>query len=286
MTSKKVNFRLYGSVSEMRAMLDAHCKLESNARIIKEYVFERFSGRTWYGLNNGKACIDALTDGYPEGETAIARMRESIKGKLPHAVGVGRTLTRGYQGDELDIHAVNRGDLGNAWTSRQRKVRRTLTNIRILVDIGGNAATNASSLAWRGVAAATLAEVMTKARYNTEIIAAWATWGSIDGWDGVNLNACVIKPFGASLNLSILAATVGLAGFFRTLGFAAIIRAADEMGLNANSSLGHYSDAAESFPDDGKVMRIAVPGNISDAEMAKAWLKETVELIESVKGVQ
>jgi len=162
----------YGSIADCKADLTAPWALSDNGDRAKGYINDNHGGASWYGVDGVQAMHRALEQGHADGARAIDDMLTKINAQLPKAVGLGRRLVRGDQGDELDIHAVNRGDISRAWTSRKRMIKRGKSAVRIVCDIAGNCNVDASTLQWRGVAALCVAEIMTGAGYKTEIVAA------------------------------------------------------------------------------------------------------------------
>jgi hypothetical protein len=279
----------YESVSTIRAMVGLPCKREQHAKQIKGYCESTYDRETWHGMAGGAiAVMSSMMVGFPEGEAKIDAMQAHMIGKLPKAVGIGRKLVRGMSGDELDIHAVNRGDTSRAWSSRQRLIKKGVSALKVIVDIAGNCNSSHDILQWRGIAGVTLSEIMTKAGYSTEIVAAWAVRDYLDGYRGNHVVGveCVVKARGVTADRGLLAATLCLTGFFRTVGFAAIARAADDEDNRCDTSLGNHVDAERVIPAVAGVTNIYVPASICDEASAVEWIKSTVELLQSIRGVK
>lgn len=237
--------------------------------------------RTWYGVDApaSKVCAMAL-EGHAEGVPVLEGFHATLNAKLPRAVGVARARKRGDFGDELDIHAVNRGACDKAWGRSVRALRTSSTVLRVYVDIGGNAGSDADALRWRGIAAVTLAELVRRAGYSVELVAVFATEGtSRDGQTGTIVSVTV-KPRGASANLATLAGTVCLPGFFRTLGFHAITRALDNAGITCESGLGHYVSPESHVGIDPRVTCLFVPPRVHSENNAREWIEQTITLLQ------
>ena len=279
----------YESVSAIRAMVGLPCKRQHHAEQIKNYCESTYDRENWHGMNGGAvAVMSAMLVGFPEGEAKIDAMQSHMVGKLPKAVGIGRKLVRGMSGDELDIHAINRGDISRAWSSRQRLIRKGISALKMIVDIAGNCDSSHDVLQWRGIAGVALSEIMTKAGYSTEIVAAWSVRDYLDNSRGNPIVGieCVVKARGVTADRGLLAATLCLTGFFRTVGFAAIARAADDEDKRCDTSLGNHVDAERVIPAVTGVTNIYVPASICDEASAVEWIKSTVELLQSIKGVK
>jgi hypothetical protein len=238
----------------------------------------------WYGVNMKAAEVIKLTlSGHEDGADTLRAFRDSFAAKLPRAIGVSRKRRTGDSGDALDIHAVYRGATDRAWSSSVRALRAGNTTLRLYIDLCANAGTDAAALRWRGLAGASLAEIMKRAGYSVEIVGVMATDGAIynsAGNDGTAVVSCVIVPRGSSVNLQTLASTVCLPGFFRTLGFLGIIRCADRIGHRVTTGLGHYASPEQYLDTDPRVTTLFVPGNIGSENTARAWIEQSITLLQ------
>jgi hypothetical protein len=271
----------YPSVTALRASAQVQgWKKEGNKWYAHKYLTQ--DRGQWLGIDGGApAALAALVDGYPHGEQMVREFHDNIAASLPRAVGVQRRRLRGAMGDELDIHAVNRGNVDRAWSTSSRALRRGSSILRLVVDICANGDTSASSMQWRGVAGLALSEVMSKAGYSVEIVAAFAVSGYLASNRQGNMTcAVVVKPRGVQADLGLLAATVALPAFFRTLGFCAIVRCADDQGKIVSAGLGHYLDVAGVLPVPDKVTQLMVPQSITSRESAVQWVRESVALLQ------
>ena len=280
------HFLHFASVSDLRHDASLPCRHSLNTEHIASYLSEKNQGggdMRWYGIEGGApAVLKALVSGYPAGERKVEAFRNEIVASLPRALGHHRAKQRGEFGDELDIHSVYRGALDKAWTSSVRRIRKGTGVLRLVVDIGGNAHTSANELQWRGVAGMSLAEVMSKAGYSVEIVAAQAV---ADPAKQINtIMSCVIKPRSSQVDKGLLAATVCLPGFFRVLGFASIVRNCDNAGLIADGGLGHYLAVSGLLPVPDKVTQLCVPGEVMDKNSALNFVRESVTLLQGARA--
>jgi hypothetical protein len=278
----KLDVRLhYGSISEMVAACDQPMKNAHNEGLRREYIEGRDKGRSWYGLPNVPAVKQAMTHGYKRGMELIQAAAEKLEARIPRAVGVNRAKRRGPMGDELDIHAVNRGAIDRAWSSSVRAVKRSSSFVRIYVDICGNSGIEADRLQWRGVAGMTLADVLQRAGYSVEIVAALAVRGyTREGFGQRCLITTVVKPARAHADVGLLSASLVLTGFFRVYGFASIVRAGDDVGLEVSSGLGHPIEAAEVVEPDARATQFVIPASVTSEASAENWVKQTIELLQ------
>jgi hypothetical protein len=272
----------YGSVAEMKEAAMSPYKVEGNNAYALS-ILSKEGRADWFGMEGGAfAVLRALTDGYPMGEAIIRGFHSRIAAALPRAEGHHRSRTRGPMGDELDVHAMMRGNFDRAWSRSTRKVKRGSGILRLVVDIGGNASTSADRLRWRGIAGLALAEVMSRAGYSVEIVAAFGVSGFTYGDEANNraVVSCTVKPRSSSADYGLLAASVALPGFFRTLGFCSIIRAGDDQNVEVERCLGQYLDVTGVMPVPDRVAQLFVPQSVHSDETAVEFVKQSIQLLQ------
>lgn len=235
----------------------------------------------WYGVESLAKVKAILTEGYPEGAALVDTLYDAIAPSLPRAIDFRRRIVRSDQGDELDIHAVNRGALDKAWTVAKRKAQMGTGLVRIAVDICGNAHVGAEQLKWRGVAALALSRAMSKAGYSVEIVAGQSGRGAFQR--DMTLRGTItvtVKPRYSAIDTATLAASVCLPGFFRYIGFASIIRQAEDLGSDVASGLGCAVKLETVLPVPEKIAQVVVPETVSSKERAVAWIKEALAMLQ------
>lgn len=275
-----ITHAFYPSVAALREAAMQPLKKKLNvARRDAALTSERTS---FLGGYTAAQALSMLTTGNPEGEAVIRSFHDRMAASLPRAEGHQRTKRRGAIGDELDIHAVNRGACDRAWSYASRSIKRGSGILRLVIDICANGSTSADSLRWRGIAGLALAEVMSKAGYSVEIVAAFAV-SRYDYHNSRNLTcSIVVKPRTSQADLGLLAATVALPAFFRTLGFAAICIEADRNKVSVDSGLGHYLDVSGVLPVPDKVTQLFVDGSVCSEQKAVEWVRQSVVLLQGV----
>ena len=129
----------FDSVVDAVDQVDLPWNVETNKeRARRFFTYPHSNSLGWYGIDGGpEAVTRAMSEGFDSGAEKIDAMLSDISINLPPAVGIKRKLIRGMLGDELDIHAVNRGDLGRAWSSRKRMVKRGVSCVSIVADVCG-----------------------------------------------------------------------------------------------------------------------------------------------------
>lgn len=202
------------------------------------YVSRYENDRWLYGDAGSIDGIKArVRDGWEKGADRLLKLNA---GELKAPVSIKRALVRADQGDELDIHSVYRGELGRAWTRRSRSARRAPAIVRIVPIIAGSANLESDQFFYRGAAVVRLADALTAAGYNVEIVAAVvAQTIGIKYAKPDFAHTLTIKPSTAPLDVSNLAAVLCQQGFVRYFMFKAMYSYTKEIGTHC----GTYSDA-------------------------------------------
>lgn len=273
----------YGSIADMEQDCAVR-PMERSANHARraEIVRGAPNATAWYGVESVDRVRAILREGYPEGAAMVDKLFDAIAPRLPRAVDFRRRRTRADQGDELDIHAVNRGALDKAWSVTKRKAHQGSGLVRIAVDICGNADVTAEQLRWRGIAALALSRAMTKAGYSVEIVAGQAGARAFQGRPDVGVITVTVKPRYAILDTATLAASLCMPGFFRYLGFMSIVRQADDLGADVNSGLGSAVKLESVLPAAEKISQVVVPETVNNEYSAILWIRETLAMLQGV----
>jgi hypothetical protein len=270
----------YASIAEMEQdCIDKAMQSQVNAKRNAE-IQRSQGGNSWYGVENLERVKHLIREGYPEGAAKVDSLYETIAPSLPRAVDFRRRRVRSDQGDSLDIHAVNRGALDKAWETIKRRPHTGSGLVRIAVDICGNAYVRAEQLQWRGIAALALSRAMSKAGYSVEIVAGQSGANAFSGSKKHGTITCTVKPRYASIDTATLAASLCLPGFFRYLGFASIVRQADDLGLDACLGLGRAVKLETLLPVPEKIAQVIVPETVSDQLSAIEWVNGAVHMLQ------
>lgn len=121
-----------------------------------------------------------MLGGWPEGAETIKTTMQAVE--PPPAMDIRRKLVWTGEGDDLSTDRLYAGAFDSAWRTTKKRVSYAPQKIRIVVDLGsfctacgtvGHNARylNASSLFWRGAAAASLCDNLEAAGYQVEIVA-------------------------------------------------------------------------------------------------------------------
>lgn len=111
--------------------------------------------KSWAGgVRDAAHAMDTVREGYPAGEEKTAQLLKSTGAlALPPTMDRRRRLTRGDQGDSVDMSAMWRGRSDIAWTRAQRRPVRAPVFATVVIDWTVSGSTDANVIAWRGAVA-------------------------------------------------------------------------------------------------------------------------------------
>lgn len=225
----------------------------------------------WYGPNGEtmEQVIDYCTNGWEYGIEKTDKLKQQIS--IPVLESVKRKLTKGSEGDWLDIHAVNRGQLATAWTKKKRTNSRGPKRFQLVCKLGGAGYVSGEALLWRGVTCMALAQAIIEAGHAVEIIGFNNTKSVYQDGTGI-LNTLNIKEYAQPLDVGTLATVTGLAGFYRYYMFLARLQENKE----ATYGLGRSLDEPPAI-ESGQAQQIIIDPKIETKKEAEKFLEE-VEL--------
>ena len=282
---KSREYYAYSGLHEISLVLPSEANSESWGRTVKNAEKSEETGKAshygeWYGsgIKNGIE-IDRLgRDGWPKGIDRVGGFAKDLNAQPP--TGIRRKTRRGWNGQELDIHAVNAGRLPKSWISRRRQRATKYRSISIALDMGINANTSESILFWRGASVMRTAEALQHAGYNVEIVAFCASDGLLVGKSGRFTYSCIVKSFRAPIELTSLVFTTCSAGFFRWH----IFRAFHSNKRRVCSSLGRADNYLVGAPQElarAGVLQLSGTKFIRDMSTAGAWVKKALAIVET-----
>ncbi len=188
-------------------------------KLRKRWYGSSSHGKDWFGggCSNQRQVKTLVKKGWSKGVDAISNFATDIEIKAP--TSRKRKVTRNARpGGALDVHAINAGRLSKMWVKRIRQNRRAPKSITLAVNVTAHCGRTQEDLFWRGASALRLADELTKAGYNVQVIAFYySTLLFSDDGDTHTAISVKVKPFEAPLELNNLASTVGLAGFNRVV---------------------------------------------------------------------
>lgn len=241
-----------------------------------------YHANTWFGAPSKEIAAARVTKGWVEGAQRVLDTMSTLDAPTP--ISVRRKLARAEQGDELDVHAVYRGDLDHAWTTRRRRQVTAPRNVRIVVQLNLLAVTSSDELFWRGAAMVKLSDALVESGYNVEIIGAIAS-DRIDSQRCDYLISMVLKEFRSQLDTATIAGVACNAGFHRLYGFKAYDvfvpwdkSSGDAQGC-ASDTTGRIINEARLNADGTPTF--VTPYDINDKETAEAWITECIKKLDS-----
>lgn len=233
----------------------------------------------WYGLHEGAEGVREKTaHGWTDGvQKMLAAMRDMDEPPQPKSAK--RRRARGDFGDSVDMGAVWAGNLDKAWQRTERREIRASRNVTIYAALGASWKVPASKLFWRGAAALKLADILTEAGYNVQII---GTRHSVKSFEESEANACqhiaqfvTIKELTAPLDLNSLASSLCLGGFTRLYFMQAQCKAPFEVTGNLGYSRTH--EGLELGTLDG----IQGLEGVLSKDLANDWVRAQIEAMQA-----
>lgn len=267
-------FRFREGVLENKSLRD------QNLAYVKSHGNDSRWTPDWTGCTSAAQFKERVLRGWAEGADKLS----TLSTRDINPTSVRRRRVRGDQGDELDIHSVYRGDLSRAWTRTRRQARQgTNRSVTIVCNICASASVDSERLFWRGASVLKLADALTTAGYSVRIVAGQGGFGI----DASCKESCGVlfdvKAEDQPLDVADLASIVALTGYFRTVGFAAIVAACDKQGKDAASALGRPSQenliktVNHYLPDTNAIVQ---PDTVLDRKSAEQWIDSTLTALE------
>lgn len=231
----------------------------------------------WFGVKGGYKTVEQIVrDGWPEGVKkmfdALGQLRDVVKPQ-----SVRRRMEWRDQGDEYDIHRAWSGQFDKAWRRPVRRAGVGPLHVRLLCNTTESAGTEAESMFWRGAVTLFLADALTEAGYNVEVVSANVTM-HLDSKNKLNsLILTTLKDARAPVELNSLAAALCLAGCTRYYAYRGFVHTCDEVQADAMSGLGMasvYAKYAKTKPGEYEIP------NPHDADTARAAVELIVKQLE------
>jgi hypothetical protein len=163
------------------------------------------NGAHWAGAENTDDATAKLTAPYEAGSAIISRIEKAAANiKLPPQMDTRRRRVRGDQGDELDIHAVWRGQSATAW---QRMGKRQVTAppmVSIVINSIISADNDKTVISYRGAVGIVLCQLLERFGYRVRLVVAR---GGVTSSDSKEKFSCrtTIKDYGKPLDRETVA---------------------------------------------------------------------------------
>ena len=270
MTTKKERLD-FDSVVDVFNMPDP--TTENNKSIWESQQDRQYRQEGWYGLGDTsrQEAMDIVRDGWPVGAEKVESMSQQIS--LPTLESIQRKLVRGDIGDFCDPHQINRGNFSTAWTSKKRKLGSGPKRYQLCCQIGGNANITGEEMLWRAVACLALAQAICKAGHAVEIIAFCNVRDCFTSGTRGQICTVKVKPFESYLDLSNLAVTLGLAGFYRIYMWKArLAHPTKNVSWGMGSSTPHLPEI-----ESGNATQIKIDGDIASQSDCEYFLNNIAD---------
>ena len=237
--------------------------------------------KSWFGVESRAELDECLYKGHPARMKQIQGMANDIAHVTPKVKGTRRKVSKESQGDELDIHAMRRGDL-QAWR-RMRKVespkdRGRARAVKICISLAHGALTTADQMAIGPAAGLALAQKLCAHGIAVEIWGYSGSYGYLEGprkGKDLFVEVCLKRrnvPF--SLARLSLASVAALERYY--MFRAACTGPAASMGMGSASTRGSQERESNMCNRDKTVKTIVCP-RIRDTESAAAWVQSQLE---------
>ena len=280
-TEKKTTAVLYESIFDFDKVDDI--KDSSNKELFQSITepsrddFGKQGDLTnWLGAPTLSEFNNRLQKGWNEGVEKI----QKIATKEINPMSLRRRKIKADQGNDLDIHAVYRGDLSRAWTKTKKQAKAgTTRSVSLICNLSCSHSVTSEKLFWRGASVLKLADVLIQAGYNVSIYGAAGT----DCYSKRKLFQFIeIKAEDQPLDISNLASLVAMPGFKRIKFHGGNVSEADRLNEICPSGLGtpinNYDHAISMLPISQNYF---TQGDINDKASAETWIDQVMAKIES-----
>jgi hypothetical protein len=256
---------IYDSVSEFVAVTKGKAANKANAGKgkVSGYAGWLCSDRT--DVDNFEQAMDVLPAPFPAGVARVEKLRAQLD--VPAPTSIRRRLTRGPEGDSLDMGRVWNGELDRAWSRARRmsSVGPRRIELRVVnICTGGE---SANAVAWRGVAALALSDALEGAGYSVAIVS--EARGKDCNGDKHDVDV-TIKNTGEQTSVHDLASVLCSTMFFRAGYHLHVVKASAK-------PVGHYSVGVE-YSRCGQTKTAGfdytgtVTSEVNDKKTAAAWV--------------
>lgn len=207
MTTHVANFKdsRYGTLRDYMDAARVDARNPVNQKLADQADTSGLNGAHWAGASNTADAVAKLTAFYAEGDAIIKRVEKAaLNITLPPKMDIRRRRVRGDQGDELDIHAVWRGQSDTAWSRMGKREVTSPPMVSIVINSIIQADNDKTVISYRGAVGVVLCQLLERAGYRVRLIVARG------GFAGVNHDeqfSCrtTIKDYGKPLDRETVA---------------------------------------------------------------------------------
>lgn len=209
---------------------------ECNRAGFKKREQTRFGTRSsWFGGIQSLADARRLfAEGWQEGAERAESLKHALAGAIPAGTITRRRRTTGDTGDDIRMDAVLSANWDHAYTRRDPARVNDPSVISIAAGWIAPASTSHENLIWNALQAIALTDALEQAGYRVELRALDGTQ-AYKSHNYTQLVDVTVKRAEEPLRADLVAAMIGHAGVYRTLGFQALWCSAKQQ----EESMGH-----------------------------------------------
>lgn len=208
----------------------------------------------------------------------VKRMQDALRviGATLRPRSIRRVRVRRDFGSEVDITEYWRGRGDVAWQHCERAARNGPQSVTLATNLSINRDKHSDVLFWRGAAVLAVADALTAAGYNVEIIALECGKNfSEDGKRDSVLEIC-LKSALAPLDLNALAVPACCGAFFRMTTF----RLLSNYGFPVASGLGQAATYEDIGGTKADPRRMYIAEHCTNQASARKWVNDTLRAID------
>lgn len=163
----------YGSLRDYMTAAQAEPRNAANAELTGKWDRGEELQAHWAGASTTADAVAQMTTRYEAGDAIISRVEKAaLSIKLPPKMDPRRRRVRGDQGDELDIHAVWRGQSDTAWSRMGKREVTSPPMVSIVINSIIQADNDKTVISYRGAVGIVLCQLLERAGYRVRLIVA------------------------------------------------------------------------------------------------------------------
>ena len=210
MTTHCPNFHdaRYGTLREYMTAAQVSPRNPDNAELTSRWDRGAVLPASWCGAANTADAVAVITRYYAAGEEIIKRVEKAARNiTLPPKMDTRRRRVRGDQGDELDIHAVWRGQYDTAWSRMGKRQVTAPPMVSIVINSIIQADHDKTVISYRGAVGIVLCQLLERRGYRVRLIVARGGEALTSGGPDEKFSCRVIvKDYGKPLDRKTVAA--------------------------------------------------------------------------------
>jgi len=196
-------------------------------------------------------------------------------------VMVRRRQKWGAMGDEVDMDRVRAGALDHAWRSAPRQRTSAPARVRIVANATVPSYASVDVMEWRGACASALADALTEAGYDVEVLAACPLACATSGDTRPASLTVVIRQFGAPYSPALVRSTIAAQPFSRAMMYRAhVVVAPTQIAWGLGKSVDQTPP--EDYADAACTTVFVAGGKLSSPELAQAWIDARLDDLRAI----